>query len=128
MLMPAAVLVVVILGALAVDQSLVFNAQRDLVATAEATANDAAAAGVDVGGVRDGQEVGYDRAAVDAVVRRQVAAADGEVTGSWEVQGTTLVVRFRRRVELVFTGGLGRDRTRTVTATARADLRHLAPR
>ena len=47
MLMPAAVLVVMVLGAIAVDQSLVYTRQRELVAAAEAAANDAAGYGLD---------------------------------------------------------------------------------
>ena len=47
MLMPAAVLVVIILGAIAVDQAVVFTRQRELIAAAEAAANDAAGYGID---------------------------------------------------------------------------------
>ena len=41
MLMPAAVLVVIVLAAMAVDQSIIFMRQRSLVAAAQAAANDA---------------------------------------------------------------------------------------
>ena len=47
MLMPAGVLIMVILASLALDRALVFAEQRDLVSTAQAAANDAAAFGVD---------------------------------------------------------------------------------
>ena len=47
MLMPAAVLVLVVLGAIAVDFSIAFLGERELANAASAAANDAAAAAVD---------------------------------------------------------------------------------
>src|SRR5690606_36454066 len=54
MLMPAAVLIVLALGSLAVDRAVVFGAQRDLINTAQAAANDAVTLGIDVDQVRAG--------------------------------------------------------------------------
>ena len=47
MLMPAAVLVLVVLGAVAVDFSIAFLGERELANAASAAANDAAAAAID---------------------------------------------------------------------------------
>jgi hypothetical protein len=123
MLMPAAVLIVVILGALAVDRAVIFGAQRDLVATAQAAANDGASAGVDVDALRDRGEVTIDRNQIDRAVSLAAARADGLVTSSWEVRGETLVVRLERRVSLVFTKGVpGAADTQVVVASARSVL------
>jgi hypothetical protein len=48
MLMPAAVLVFVVLGALVVDAALVYRAEREVASLAAAAANDAAGAAVDL--------------------------------------------------------------------------------
>ena len=123
MLMPVAVLVVVILGALAVDRTVVFGAQRDLVATAQAAANDAAAAGVDVDDLRGGSRVRLDAARIDRAVAAAVSVADGLVASRWEVQGDVLVVYLERRVELIFAKGVpGAGDTQVVRATARSVL------
>ena len=123
MLMPAAVLIVIILGAMAVDQAIVFGAQRDLVSTAQAAADDAVAAGVNVGDLRDRGLLSVDRQRIDQVVTAAVAQADGPVTVRWRIEGSELVVRLIRRVNLVFSQGVpgGADH-RTVTATARSEL------
>lgn len=47
MLMPAGVLIVLLLGSIAVDFSIVFMAERELLRAASAAANDAATIGVD---------------------------------------------------------------------------------
>lgn len=121
MLMPAAVLIVIVLGALAIDRAVIFGAQRDLVATAQAAADDGAGA-VDLGVLRGGA-VELDEAQVDRVVAAAAARSDGVVASGWEIQGDTLVVRLERRVELVFTGGVpGAAGTHLVRATARSVL------
>lgn len=122
MLMPAAVLIVIILGALAVDRAVIFGAQRDLVATAQAAANDAAA-GVDVGSLREGGTVRLDAARIDRAVAATVGEADGVVASRWEIEGNVVVVHLERRVELVFTKGVpGASDTQVVRATARSEL------
>ncbi len=124
MLMPVAVLVVVILGALAVDRAVVFGAQRDLVATAQAAANDGAAIGVDVERLRDDGVLELDPRRIDRAVAATVAAADGEVSARWEIRGDLLVVHLERSVELVFTPGVpGASPTQWVRATATSELR-----
>lgn len=121
MLMPAAVLIVIVLGALAIDRAVVFGAQRDLVATAQAAANDGAGA-IDLDVLRAGA-VEFDEAQIDQIVTASAGRADGAVVSDWEIEGDVLVVRLERRVELVFADGVpGASGTQVVTATARSVL------
>lgn len=123
MLMPAAVLIVIILGAIAVDQAVVFGAQRDLVASAQAAANDAVAAGVDVGDLRAEGNVTVDRARIDRVVADAARRAGSRVQAGWRIVGGDLVVRFEREVEVIFSQGVPGGRgQRSVTATAQSTL------
>lgn len=123
MLMPAAVLIVVILGGISVDRAVIFGAQRDLVATAEAAANDAASLGVGVDGLRAHGRTQYDPARIDRAVAQAAGRADGEVSASWQLRGNVLVVQLRRQVRLVFTPGVpGSSDSQVITATATATL------
>jgi len=120
LLMPVAVLIVIILGAIAVDSSITFLAQRELVDATQAAANDAATYGADVGQIRSGSGYTLDRSRVDEAVRRAFAARGlDRVDLSYEVVGGSLVVHARRRVSTVFSkaipGGEG-----SVVVTARA--------
>jgi hypothetical protein len=54
MLMPAAVLVLIVLGAIAADLSNVHNGQRGLIGVADSVANDAVTYGLDVDALRRG--------------------------------------------------------------------------
>lgn len=124
MLMPAAVLVVVLLGALAVDQAVVFGGQRELVTAAQRAANDAVALGVAVEDLRAEGVVRVDPARVDRAVSLALADVEGLVASSWERRGDVVVVRVVRRVPVVFAGAIpGVERSRQVTATATAELR-----
>lgn len=124
MLMPAAVLVVVVLGAVAVDRAVIFGAQRDLVATAQAAANDGAGLGVSVGELRDQGEVRTAGDRIERAVALSVSGTDDLESVSWSIEGDLLVVRLERRVELVFAKGVpGAGATQVVTATARSELR-----
>ncbi|HEX2575085.1 MAG TPA: hypothetical protein VHK88_01980 [Aquihabitans sp.] len=123
LLMPAAVLIVVVLGGIAVDRAVVFGAQRDLVATAQAAANDAASEGVDLRALRSGGDVAVARDRIDIAVARAVALADGTVRARWALQDDVLVVRLERTVDLVFSGGVpGASDRQVVRATARSRL------
>lgn len=128
MLFPAAVLIVLVLGAIAVDRAVVFGAQRDLVATASAAANDAAGLSVDVAGLRRGSDLDLVDAEIDRRVRLVAARIPGLVSVSWHRSATVVVVRMEREVELVFAPALpGASRSVTVTATADAELRQRGP-
>ena len=127
MLMPAAVLVVMVLGAIAVDQSIVYTQQRELVAAAEAAANDAAGYGLDRDAFYDRNEVVFDlaraRAAALAALRARRIDARAEV--SLGPGGTEVEVSLRREVEYVFAGAIpGAPGTTEVRARASAELRH----
>ena len=123
MLMPAAVLVVIILGSLAVDRAMVFGAQRELINTAQAAANDAVTLGIDVEEVRAGGDLRYDRARIDDAILRAVAGDAGVVVTGWTIDGDQLVVRLEKRVEYVFAKGVpGGADSILVRATARARL------
>ena len=74
MLMPAAVLVVLVLGAIAVDLSLVHLARRELVVAAGAAANDAVTYGLDEDAWRRGEGYSLDPTRVDDAVNRSLAA------------------------------------------------------
>lgn len=123
MLMPAAVLVVIVLGSLAVDRAVVFGAQRELINTAQAAANDAVTLGIDIEEVRADGELRYDRARIDDAIRRALAGDPGVVVTSWSIDGNQLVVRLEKRVEYVFAKGIpGGANSTVVGATARARL------
>ena len=124
MLMPAAVLIVVVLGAIAIDRAVVFGAQRELILEAQAAANDAAAIGADPGAIRDGTaEVRLDRGRVGRAIEESLVGVDDLVDVRWRVEGDEVVVVLEQRVEYVFTKGVtGAMDTTTVVATARARL------
>ncbi len=128
MLMPAAVLVMVVLGAIAVDRAIIFGAQRDLVATAQAAANDASSLGVDIDALRSDGEVVADLQAMEAAVELSLSTADPVTSMAWWLDGDRVVVRLERRVDLVFTPAVpGAASSEVVTATASAELRLSEP-
>ncbi len=104
MLMPAAVLVVIILGSIAVDFAVVFLAQRELAVTAAAAANDAATYGVDADHYRQTGNYRLDRDRVRAAVRSTLVAKRlcGEVQGDVVIAGNAVTVHFTRRVDYIF--------------------------
>ena len=125
MLMPAAVLIIIVLGSLALDRAIVFGEQRELVQAAQAAANDAAAAGVDLDALREGSGLVRDPRRIDDAVALTVAHLDEPgTTATWEIRGDVLIVRMERRVDLVFTGAVpGGRSSQLIRATARAELR-----
>jgi hypothetical protein len=72
-LMPVAVLIVLLLGAIAADLSHVHGAKRELMDVARSAANDAATAGIDRAGLRSGADLGAGQLPFDAT--RACAAA-----------------------------------------------------
>jgi uncharacterized membrane protein len=127
LLVPAAVLVLVVLGAIAVDSAVVFLGQRELGSAVAAAANDAAAAMADA--------PFYEAGAVQIDVPRaeRVAAASLAARASTELEllgppevivtGRQVCVRARARVAHVFSPGVpGAARTSTVSAAATATL------
>lgn len=123
MLMPAAVLIIVILGGISVDRAIIFGAQRDLVATAEAAANDAAGLGVGVDELRAHGITRYDPGRIDRAVALAADRSDGEVSATWQLRGNVLIVSLQRRVPLIFTKGVpGSSGVQVITAAATATL------
>lgn len=125
LLMPAGVLVVIVLGALAVDLSHVHLAQREVVAAVQGAAGDAAAASYEEAAFyRDGT-VTIDVAAARAEVEAVLAAHDRliTVTAFSVTAAGDVVVRASAAVETIFAKALpGGPRTITVVATGRARL------
>lgn len=74
MLMPAAVLIVLLLGSIAVDFSIVFMAERELVSAASAAANDASTMGVDEVVLRTTGEFVLDPAKVELAAEESLRA------------------------------------------------------
>jgi Flp pilus assembly protein TadG len=108
MLMPAAVLVFIVLGAIAVDFAAVFLGEREVANAAASAANDAASEAVDREGFYATATVRLDPAVAARVAARSVAAA-GLADHLDEIVVTTRV-----------TAGLPE-----VTVTVRARVRHL---
>lgn len=124
MLMPAAVLVLIVLGAIAVDHAVVFGVQRSLISDAQDAANDAVAYGIDPTAVRSGR-LGYDVDRVDRAVRRSLAAHGSRATVSWHLDGDRIVVELHDEAPRVFGRALpGQRDTVGVNATADALLRN----
>jgi hypothetical protein len=132
MLMPAAVLVFLVLGALAVDYGSVFSTHRDLANAAAAAANDAATQALDIehfyetGELRLLAERAW-RIAEDSLASRNLERLDARVE---DVRigdgGTSVVVTVRGRARYLFAkavpgGSDGLDVTASSEAHA-ADL------
>jgi Flp pilus assembly protein TadG len=128
MLMPAAVLIVLLLGAIAVDLTVVHMRQRAAISAAGSAANDAVTYGLDQAALRrgDGYRLDPDRVAraVAESIESQGLSADlvapPEVT---EPGPGTVTVVLRIRVGYIFAKALPHGpRATTVTATATASV------
>ena len=73
-LMPAAVLIVLLLGAIAVDLTVVHLRQQQAIDAAASAANDAVGYGLDQGALRSGRGYRLDPARVRAAVDESIAA------------------------------------------------------
>lgn len=125
MLVPAAVLVLVALAAIAVDSAIVFMAERQAGDVAAAAANDAAGAALSEGAFYRGGAVDLDPARVTDVVADAVAArgAGLELVGPpvIAVRGRQVCVTVQARVRYLFSPAVpGMPRARTVMARAAA--------
>jgi len=106
MLLPAAVLVFLVLGALCVDYGSVYSARRELADAAAAAANDVATRAVDLDLLYATGEVHLDVDVAEEVARRSIAAKgldrlDAEVDGV-DVSGDEVTVRVRGRAHYLF--------------------------
>jgi hypothetical protein len=121
MLMPAAVLIVLLLGSIAFDLSLVYLRQRQATDLAIAAANDAAIAGIDQDLFRATQEVVLDDALVDEAASAAIAASDLQsAVLDWEataISDTEVEVTMTVRVDYLFAAIIpGANDGTTVTA------------
>lgn len=129
LLVPAGFLILIVLAAITFDFALLHLRQRELVDLAEAAANDAAAAAIDQGALRERAEVVLDDALVRSVVGRSLTAHTGNLTlvGAPIVRlrsGATVVeVTVQARVDYVFARAVpGGPQSATLEATAVAGV------
>ena len=125
MLMPAGVLIVLLLGAIAFDLSLVFLRQRQASSVAGDVANDLATQAIDEAEFRATGEFRLDPDRAEEIGRALLAqsdVADDIVDLDVEILGTdTAQVTVVLRVEYLFAGAIpGANDTTDVRATATA--------
>lgn len=126
MLMPAAMLVVVLLGSIAVDMSAVFLVRRDLVAAAAAAANDAVTYGLDERAYREHGRYVLDPSRVARAVDLSLGARGLDLAREPQVaiDGTSVSVTLTAEVDYVFARAIpGVAHSAVVSATAAAEAR-----
>ena len=130
MLVPAGVLVLLLLGAIAVDSSIAFMAQRELQNAAAAAANDAAAVAVDPSDISTkGSAATANAATADRLVRerfQQDLAYGLTVTDvSDDVQGNQVTVVVHGNVRYLFARAIpGAAHSQEIVVKASAQLQH----
>ena len=105
LLMPAAVLVVLVLGAIAVDMTIVHLGEREAITAAQAAADDAATWGVDDTALYGNGSYRLDRSRVVEAVHTSLAHHElsGRLTDlRVAVNGTTVSVTVELEVDYVF--------------------------
>jgi len=129
MLMPAAVLVLIVLAAIAFDFSHLYLAKRDLASLADAAANNAVTYGVDQASIRRGDGYALDPDLVEQSVAASVAvhSPDLHLVGEPTVElvtPTEVRVTIVARIDFVFTRAVpGANDSETVRVTSVADAR-----
>ena len=128
MLVPAGIVIVLLLGALAVDSAIVYLEQRQAYNVAFDAANDAAGAAVDRDVLRSTGAIAYDAGRVEAVASEAIAASATHaltlVDARLEPDGSvsvTVEVEVRRLFGQAF-GGSSSEHLQ-VTARASAEVR-----
>lgn len=125
-LMPAAMLIVLLLGAIAVDLTIVHLRQQQAIEAAASAANDAVTGGLDQAALRAGLGYQLDPARVDAAVDRSIdaqglanqLAAPPQVT---EPTPNSVTVIITLRADYLFARALpGTPHSTTVRGTATA--------
>ena len=136
MLMPAGVLIVLILGALAVDSAILFLGERELADLSAAAANDAATAAIVEKSFYECGRLELDRERANTVAltvaRSRVSDAVNLTNVSIETRNTQqppqVEITATGTVRLIFTPAVpGRPRTRVVEARAVAVPQPLGP-
>jgi len=128
-LVPAAMLVLLVLAAIAVDTTTEYLARRELAAAADAAANDAATFGLDEARFRDTGEFVLDPGRAEEAVRRALAARSSAVIDraaiavDSDAEAGTVTVTLRSSAHLVFAPALpGAPHDVDVVARATADV------
>ncbi len=123
--MPAAVLIVFLLGAISVDAAVRFQAQREAVGDAQAIAHDAVSA-ISATGLRAPTGPDPDRLDPTTVARRideDIHARRLRGTVRWHLANGIVTVIVTRRATLIFSGAVpGGHSTAEVQGTASAAL------
>ncbi len=122
MLMPAAVLIVLLLGAIAVDSAIVYLGQRQAYNVAFDAANDAAGAGFDADIARETGEIVFDPARIETLAADAVEAAaisDLRLVGTSVTDGI-VAVTVEIEIDHLFVQAFGRDADEPIRMTARA--------
>lgn len=124
MLMPAAVLIFIVLGAFCVDFAAVHLGQRELVAAAQGAANDAAAAGFSTAAFYGEGELRFDAAGARRAAAESLAANGPEYRlASLDIVDGALVLVVESTVPTIFAKALpGGPDTFSLDAQASADL------
>ena len=131
MLMPAAVLIVILLGSIAVDFAIAFLGERELASLAAAAANDAATAAIDEALFRESGAFRIDEDRARRVARAALEGSSSELDDiDFEVRVVDVAgepavrVTVRGVVEYVFAKAIpGVDATVEVEASATAVAR-----
>ena len=130
MLVPAAVLVLVILGSIAVDSSLAFLGQRELNSFTTEAANDAAASAFDQAAFYNQGRIIIDPQRADDIVaalRRNIGNSVHDVRVTVTTTANQITVRAEGTVDDVFARVLpGVRHQRRVEATSSATTRQVA--
>lgn len=134
MLMPAAVLVMVVLGALAVDSAIVFLGEREVANAAAAAANDVAGAAIDLDEFYASGAVVLSPQRARQVADASVGAGAPDFLGDLDVDvdvspsGDTVQVTVTASVRYIFAPALpGSSGTAEVQATAIAHPQEAGP-
>jgi len=122
MLMPAAILIVLLLGAIAVDSAIVYLEQRQAYNVAFDAANDAAGAGLDRDLIRTTGQLVHDPGRVREVAAATVTASamDGLRLVSARIDDGVVEVVVDVRVRHLFGQAFGGRSSETVRIAARA--------
>lgn len=124
MLMPAAVLIVLLLGAVAVDSAITYLGQRQAYNVAFDAANDAAGAGFDASTARSEGRIVYDPARVRALASETVRAAGIDDLELVEVSADDrtgeVAVTVEITIDRLFVQAFGREADDAIRITARA--------
>ncbi len=122
MLMPAAVVIVLLLGAIAVDSAIVYLHQREAYNVAFDAANDAAGAGIDRDLLRTTGTISYDPDRLRTLAAATVSAAGIDNLALVDVApaGDVVEVVVEVRVSHLFAPAFGGRSHETLRITARA--------